>query len=84
MMNQSFPVFFQLPMLIELQMNFPASAEECSLKKKKSKRKKKGLVLCPAFIPLMCRTIMFPLGVVIVLVFVAMRNCTNIMSQIKG
>lgn len=82
-MNQSFLVFFQLPMLIELQMNFPASAEECSLKKK-SKRKKKGLVLCPAFIPLMCRTIMFPLGVVIVLVFVAMRDCTNIMSQIKG
>lgn len=82
-MNQSFPVFFQLPMLIELQMNFPASAEECSLKKK-VKEKKKGLVLCPAFIPLMCRTIMFPLGVVIVLVFVAMRDCTNIMSQIKG
>lgn len=44
MMNQSFPVFFQLPMLIELQMNFPASAEECSLKKKKVKEKKR--VLC--------------------------------------
>lgn len=39
MMNQSFPVFFQLPMLIELQMNFPASAEECSLKKKVKEKK---------------------------------------------
>lgn len=45
MMNQSFPVFFQLPMLIELQMNFPASAEECSLKKKKKVKEKKR-VLC--------------------------------------
>lgn len=47
MMNQSFPVFFQLPMLIELQMNFSASAEECSLKKKKSIRKKKGSCALP-------------------------------------
>lgn len=48
MMKQSFPVFFQLPMLIELQMNFPASAEECSLKKKKKvKGEKKGSCALP-------------------------------------